>query len=131
MVRELAAQYSDNKDSSVRNHNISENLEKVSAAEGNKVLKSITTGIKAKNEEEPKFVDVIITSLGMMPEKFTVSGAPSTMADVLKKLAGDPYANPPKCELAYNFLVAVNKVMWHEEACVAFFSLTVNCHWIN
>jgi hypothetical protein len=121
MVRELAAQYSDNKDSSVRDRNISEMLEKVAAAEGNDVLKSIMAGIKAKNEEEPKFVDVTITSLGMKPEKFTVSGAPSATADVLKKLAGDPFANPPKYGSAYDFFGGGER---GHEACVAFFSLT-------
>ena len=52
--------------------------------------------IEAKNKEEPKFIDVKITSLGMKPEKYTVGGAPSVTADVLRGLAGDPYEDPPK-----------------------------------
>jgi hypothetical protein len=43
-----------------------------------------------------KFVDVTITSLGLVPDKYTVGGAPSVTADVLRKLAGDPYADPPR-----------------------------------
>jgi hypothetical protein len=34
--------------------------------------------------------------LGLKPEKFTVGGAPSVTADVIRKLAGDPFADPPK-----------------------------------
>ena len=44
----------------------------------------------------PKFVNVKITSMGLVPEKFTVGGAPSVTADVIRKLAGDPFADPPK-----------------------------------
>jgi SAP domain/LETM1-like protein len=44
----------------------------------------------------PKFVNVKITSLGLEPEKYTVGGAPSVTADVIRKLAGDPFADPPK-----------------------------------
>lgn len=44
----------------------------------------------------PKFVTVKITSLGLVPEKYTVGGAPSVTADVIRKLAGDPFADPPK-----------------------------------
>ena len=44
----------------------------------------------------PKFINVKITSLGLVPEKFTVGGAPSVTADVIRKLAGDPFADPPK-----------------------------------
>jgi SAP domain len=43
-----------------------------------------------------KFVDVTITSLGLEPEKFTAGGAPSVTSDVLRKLAGDPFADPPQ-----------------------------------
>ena len=44
----------------------------------------------------PKFVTVKITSLCLLPEKFTIGGAPSVTADVIRKLAGDPFADPPK-----------------------------------
>jgi SAP domain len=51
---------------------------------------------KAGSAAVRKFVDVTITSLGLVPDKYTVGGAPSVTADVLRKLAGDPYADPPK-----------------------------------
>lgn len=53
-----------------------------------------------KEQEEkaakiPKHVEVKITSLGLEPEKYTAGGAASVTADVLRKLAGDPFADPP------------------------------------
>lgn len=44
----------------------------------------------------PKYVDVKVTSLGLKPEKYTAAGAFSVTADVLRKLAGDPFADPPR-----------------------------------
>ena len=41
-------------------------------------------------------MDITITSLGMEPDKFTSGGAPSATTDVLRKLAGDPFADPPQ-----------------------------------
>ncbi|KAL7482018.1 hypothetical protein ACHAW6_007701, partial [Cyclotella cf. meneghiniana] len=123
MCRELAALHINNPDSDSATfyREISELLEKAAASGSHNVLKGMLADIKAKNEEEPKFVDVTITSLGMTPEKFTVSGAPSATADVLKKLAGDPFANPPKYGSAYDFFGGGEK---GHEACVAFYSLT-------
>ena len=51
---------------------------------------------QSASDRPSKFVDVTITSLGLEPEKFTVGGAPSVTSDVLRKLAGDPFADPPK-----------------------------------
>lgn len=45
----------------------------------------------------PKYIDLRITSVGVLePFKFTAGGAPSVTADVLRTLAGDPTADPPK-----------------------------------
>jgi SAP domain len=57
--------------------------------------------MKLKNEAAaqpviPKFITLKISSIGLNPEKFTVGGAPSVTADVIRKLAGDPFADPPK-----------------------------------
>jgi hypothetical protein len=52
--------------------------------------------LQEKPPAEPKYVDVTISSIGMTPEKFTVGGAPSVTADVLRKLAGDPFDDPPR-----------------------------------
>lgn len=82
-------------DSSIAYRKISELLEEAVATGENDALKIILADIKAKNNAEPKFVDVKITSLGMEPDKFTTSGAPSATADVLRKLGGDPFADPP------------------------------------
>ena len=97
-AREILAEttINSNEDSSLVYRQISQTLEEAIVRGGNDALKDILAAMKAKNEEEPKYVDVKITSLGMTPEKFTESGAPSVTADVLKKLAGDPFANPPK-----------------------------------
>eukprot|EP00956_Cyclotella_meneghiniana_P023398 scaffold45568_cov59-Cyclotella_meneghiniana.AAC.2 len=121
MTREIAAAHSENKDSSTVARLISDALEQAAASGGHEALKEVLAGIKAKNEEEPKYVDVTITSLGMEPEKFTAGGAPGATADVLKKLAGDPFADPPKYGSAYEHFGGGEK---GHEACVAFYSLT-------
>lgn len=51
---------------------------------------------KKKMETPTSKVDVTITSLGLDPVKYTTGGSPSVTADVLKTLAGDPFADPPK-----------------------------------
>eukprot|EP01082_Thalassiosira_pseudonana_P008832 g7700.t1 g7700 contig26:83324-86755(+) len=123
LVREVSAEYMNNpqQDSSIAYRKISELLEEAVESDGNAALKSILADIKAKNEQEPKYVDVTVRSLGMTPDKFTVSGAPSATADVLRKLAGDPFADPPKYGAAYEFFGGGEA---GHEACVAFFSLT-------
>jgi hypothetical protein len=72
---------------------VSQMLEQ-SAKEGG-VMSEYFNEIKDKSQQMPKFMDVTITSLGLEPEKHTASGAPSVTADVIKKLAGDPFADPP------------------------------------
>lgn len=122
-TREITAELMKNPqmDSSATYRTISELLEKAADSGENDALKTILAGIRAKNDVEPKYIDVTIRSLGMEPEKFTVSGAPSATADVLKKLAGDPFANPPNYGSAYNFFGGGKE---GHDACVAFFSLT-------
>jgi hypothetical protein len=66
------------------------------AAKGSSAINDILSEIKEKTEAEPKFADVTIRSIGMTPEKFTSGGAPSATADVLRKLAGDPFEDEPK-----------------------------------
>ncbi len=65
-------------------------------ASGSAAAKEIMDSIREKSMAEPKFVEVTITSIGMAPEKYTAGGAPSVTSDVLKKLAGDPFRDPPK-----------------------------------
>lgn len=62
------------------------------AAKGSKAISDILSEIKEKTEAEPKYVEVTIRSLGMTPDKFTTGGSPSATADVIRKLAGDPFA---------------------------------------
>ena len=66
------------------------------AAKGSSAINDILSEIKEKTEAEPKFVEVTIRSLGMTPEKFTTGGSPSATADVIRKLAGDPFDDEPK-----------------------------------
>ncbi|KAL9187036.1 hypothetical protein ACHAXT_010756 [Thalassiosira profunda] len=100
---------------------ISELLEEAASSGENDALKNILEEIRAKNNEEPKYVDVKITSLGMEPDKFTTGGAPSATADVLRKLAGDPFSDPPNYGRAYDFFGGGEA---GHDACVAFYSLT-------
>lgn len=106
---------------SATHRKISELLEEVAASGENDALKSILAGIKAKNMEDPKYVNIKITSLRMEPDTFTASGAPSATSDVLRKLAGDPFADPPVYGKAYDFFGGGQR---GHDACVAFFSLT-------
>lgn len=99
---------------------ITEALEEAAASDGG-TLKEILDELKAKANEEPKWVDVTVTSIGMEPTKFTAGGAPSCTADVLRGLAGDPFADPPKYGSAYEFFGGGDE---GHEACVALYSLT-------
>jgi SAP domain/LETM1-like protein len=65
------------------------------AAEGGSVA-DVMQEMKQKSEQIPKFVELRIPSLGLAPTKATAGGAPSVTADVLRKLAGDPYSDPPR-----------------------------------
>ncbi|KAK1741202.1 DNA polymerase nu [Skeletonema marinoi] len=122
-AREISAEIMKNpqKDSSATYRTISELLEEAVDTGENDALKNILAGIREKNAEEPKYVDVTVKSLGMEPDKFTVGGAPSATADVLRKLAGDPFADPPNYGRAYEFFGGGQE---GHDACVAFFSLT-------
>ena len=66
------------------------------AAAGGGVTEEILTSLKEKAAEEPKHMDIRISSLGMQPVKYTAGGAPSVTADVLRELAGDPLDDPPR-----------------------------------
>jgi hypothetical protein len=70
-------------------------LEEAAKMEGG-ALTEYLAEVKKKANKVPKFVDVTITSLGLTPEKYTPGGAASATADVLKKLAGEPFADPPQ-----------------------------------
>ncbi len=74
---------------------ISKALEAAAKSDGG-VLKEILDDLKEKSNAEPKYVDITVRSIGMKPEKATAGGAPSVTADVLRGLAGDPFADPPK-----------------------------------
>lgn len=102
-IREITAEYMVNDSSSstdlsysLTHRKISELLEEAAESGEHDALRGILADIKAKNMEEPKYVDIKITSLGMEPDTFTSSGAPSATSNVLRKLAGDPFADPPK-----------------------------------
>lgn len=100
--------------------NIAEALEAFAKRDGGK-LEEILNSVREKETAEPKFVDVTITSIGMKPVKYTAGGAPSVTADVLRKLAGDPLADPPKYGTAYDFYGGGRD---GHDACVALYSLT-------
>ena len=75
---------------------LSEALEEAARKEGG-ALSEYLDDFKLKSKEIPKYIEVKITSLGKLePEIYTQGGAPSVTANVLKKLAGDPFADPPK-----------------------------------
>lgn len=59
-------------------------------------LSEMLDEIKEKMNAESKYVDVKISSIGLTPTKYTAGGAPSCTADVLRKLAGEPFEDPPR-----------------------------------
>ena len=63
---------------------------------GSEKLAEIMESVRAKENSESKYIDIVVKSIGMTPEKFTAGGAPSVTADVLRKLAGDPLGDEPK-----------------------------------
>ena len=79
---------------SVRHATIIDALE-AAAAEGS-VTEEVLASVKEKAAEEPKHMDIKISSLGMQPVKHTAGGAPSVTADVLRELAGDPFEEPAR-----------------------------------
>ena len=89
------------------------------ATEGG-VTEEILASLKEKSMEKSKFIDVTVRSIGMDAIKHTAGGAPSVTADVLRELAGDPFEDPPKYGLAYNYFGGNER---GHEACVALFSL--------
>lgn len=102
-------------------YTISQALERAANSDGNELLQETLAEIRAKNAEEPKYIDVTINSIGMEPEKYTSGGAPSVTAAVLKKLAGDPLGDDPKYGTAYEFFGGGQ--VGHD-ACLGLYSLT-------
>eukprot|EP00550_Attheya_septentrionalis_P009313 CAMPEP_0198296976 /NCGR_PEP_ID=MMETSP1449-20131203/34802_1 /TAXON_ID=420275 /ORGANISM="Attheya septentrionalis, Strain CCMP2084" /LENGTH=1036 /DNA_ID=CAMNT_0043997751 /DNA_START=341 /DNA_END=3451 /DNA_ORIENTATION=+ len=98
---------------------ISEALEAAANKDGGD-LKEILSEIKEKSQAKPKYIDVTITSIGLKPEKYTVGGAPSVTADVLRALAGDPFGDDPKYGTAYDYFGGGEA---GHDACAAIFSL--------
>ena len=74
---------------------ISEVLERAAKKDGG-ALAEYLEEVKIKTATPSKYVEVKVTSLGLEPETATAGGAPSVTAAVLKKLAGDPFADPPR-----------------------------------
>lgn len=64
--------------------------------ESNGPLSEYMAELQENESKVPKYFDVTISSLGLTPEKYTAAGAPSVTSDVILKLAGDPFANPPR-----------------------------------
>jgi hypothetical protein len=85
---------------------ISEALEAAANKDGGD-LKEILSEIKEKAQSKSKYIEVTITSIGLKPEKYTVGGAPSVTADVLRALAGDPFGDDPK----YGTVSGVNSIL--------------------
>lgn len=66
------------------------------AASRDITLSGYLAELQEKANVVPKYVDVTIESIGLKPEKFTAGGMPCVTADVLRTLAGDPFADPPR-----------------------------------
>jgi hypothetical protein len=98
---------------------ISQALEEAARKEGG-ALAEYLDEFKLKSKVPPKFIDVKITSLGKLePDTFTANGAPSVTSAVLRKLAGDPFADPPHygtvriCIIVKVFAFTITHSPWH------------------
>ncbi|GAX09828.1 DNA polymerase I [Fistulifera solaris] len=60
--------------------------------------------LRLKSSTPPKNIDITIKGLGLKIEKYTAGNSPSVTADVIGKLAGDPFADPPKYGSAFEKL---------------------------
>ena len=69
-------------------------LEEAAKSDGG-ALAEYLEEMKQKAKTPSKFIEVRVPSLGLEPKKYTAGGAPSVTADVIRKLAGDPFADPP------------------------------------
>jgi len=56
---------------------------------------------EAAKKAAKKKHEFLVKSLNMPPTKYTASGLPATSADVLRKLAGEPFTDPPEYGLAF------------------------------
>lgn len=74
---------------------IAQALEEAAKKEGG-ALAEYLEEMQEKMTVPPKYIDVKVSSLGLTPEKYTAGGAPSVTADVIRKLAGDPFRDPPR-----------------------------------
>lgn len=77
----------------------------------------------APQEKWSKFRDITVVGLGMTATKTTAAGQPATSADVLRKLAGDPEADPPRWGDAHDFFRRLKGPAEAERACRALHSL--------
>eukprot|EP00977_Amphora_coffeiformis_P011483 scaffold2767_cov177-Amphora_coffeaeformis.AAC.57 len=94
---------------------LSEALEEAAKKEGG-ALAEYLDEFKLKSKKVPKYIDVKISTLGKLePAVYTQGGAPSVTANVLKELAGDPFADPPRYGSAFKHV--------GKEGCEALFSL--------
>jgi hypothetical protein len=66
------------------------------AAKKDGALAEYLAEMKEKSMQLPKYTDVTVTSLSLIPEKYTSGGAPSVTSDVLRGLAGDPFSDEPR-----------------------------------
>jgi DNA polymerase I-like protein with 3'-5' exonuclease and polymerase domains len=98
---------------------ISQVLQAAAARDGG-MLQEILDAVQAKANAAPKYVEVTITSIGMEPDKFTAGGAPSCTSDVIRKLAGDPFADEPRYGTAFDYFNGGDQ---GRAACEALFSL--------
>lgn len=88
------------------------------AAQRESSIAQILEELDAKEKKVPKFMELVVESLQLDPEKYTTGGAPSVTADVLRKLAGDPTADPP----IYGSVSNENILL----LCASFSSITVS-----
>mmetsp|Transcript_3849 Transcript_3849/g.4451 ORF Transcript_3849/g.4451 Transcript_3849/m.4451 type:complete len:537 (+) Transcript_3849:1071-2681(+) len=100
---------------------VSEALAAALEMDGPGLLADILSDVREKLAVGPKNVDLTIASIGMTPEKFTDKGSASVTADVLRKLAGEPFGDEPKYGTAYKFF---NGGQRGHDACVGLYSLT-------
>ena len=85
-------------------------------------LAAMVRNTEEESRSKKRKQEITIRSLGLPVTKYTASGWPAVSADVLRTLAGDPYADPPEYGAAFQYFEA-NKICDGREACRAIYAL--------
>jgi SAP domain len=95
---------------------------------GSSTLASVRAESELKANTISKYIDVTVKSLGMKPEKYTAGGMPCVTSDVLRTLAGDPFADPPQYGTVRSSLQLLFQLFRFDPNLILLILLLINRH---